>query len=82
MERLKAFGLPETFPAFMVPEKAAQFVRETQPGMGKDELLALAEMRGFSPIWKPLPHVGEGIYGLGLDVDGLQVPLMVRMSAN
>lgn len=78
---LKAFGLPETFPTFMLPEKAARFVEETRPGMSEKELLALAEIRGFSPIWKPLPHIGAGVYGLGLNVDGMQVPFMVRMSS-
>jgi len=82
MERLEAFGLPETFPPFMVPEKAARFVADTKKGMSKTDLLALAEVRGFSPLWKPLPHMGDGVYGLGLNVDGMQVPFMVRMSSN
>lgn len=82
MEQLEAFGLPETFPPFMVPQKAARFVADTRRGMSKEDLLLLAELRGFSPLWEPLPHVGDGVYGLGLDVDGMQVPFMVRMSSN
>ena len=82
MEQLEAFGLPPHFPAFMVPEKAAQFVRDTKKGMSQAELLQLAGDRGFSPLWKPLPHLGAGVYGLGLDVDGMQVPFMVRMRAH
>lgn len=82
MERLEAFGLPETFPPFMVPEKAARFVADTKKGMSKADLLTLAEVSGFSPMWKPLPHMGDGVYGLGLDVDGMQIPFMVRMSSN
>ena len=79
MEILETFGLPETFPPFMVPEKAAQFVADTKKGMSQSELLALAEVRGFSPLWKALPHMGTGVYGLGLDVDGMQVPFMIKM---
>jgi len=80
MELLNTFGLPDTFPPFMVPEKAARFVAATHKGMTKEELLALAELNGFSPTWKPLPHIGTSIYGLGLDVDGQQVPFMVSMT--
>lgn len=79
MERLEAFGLPPTFPSFILPEKAARFVVDTKKGMSKTELLHLAEAGGFSPLWKPLPHLGQGVYGLGLDVDGIQVPFIVRM---
>ena len=82
MEQLEEFGLPETFPPFMVPEKAARFVADTENGMSKTDLLALAEVRGFSPLWEPLPHMGAGVYGIGLDVDGMLVPFMVRMSSN
>jgi hypothetical protein len=80
LEFLEAFGLPETFPAFMVPQKAARFVADTKRGMSREDLLLLAEMRGLKPLWKPLPHIGTGVYGLGLDVDGMQVPFMVRMN--
>ena len=82
MERLEAFGLPPTFPTYMVPPRAARFVADTQRGMSKTELLKLAEIRGLSPLWKPLPHMGDGVYGLGLNVDGMQVPFIVRMSSN
>lgn len=82
MEQLEEFGLPESFPPSMFPEKAALFVAETKKGMSKDELIAIATERGFQPMWKSLPHIGIGVYGLGLDVDGLQVPLMVKMRLN
>jgi hypothetical protein len=82
MQGLETFGLPDTFPPFMVPEKAARFVEGTRKGMSKDEILCRAECMGLSPMWKPLPHMGDGVYGLGLDVDGMQVPFMVRMSSN
>lgn len=79
MEHLVSFGLPPTFPPELVPEKAAQFVANTTKGMSQTALLELATESGFNPLWKPLPHLGPGIYGLGLDVDGLQVPFMVKM---
>ena len=82
MERLEAFGLPPTFPEFMMPDKAAQFVRDTHKGMSKTALLKLAKDRGFRPLWKSLPHIGAAVYGLGLTVDGMCVPFMVRMRSN
>lgn len=76
---LISFGLPPTFPPDLVPPEAAQFVRETQKGMSLDTLLQLATAKGFDPLWKPLPHIGHDVFGLGLDVDGMQVPFMVKM---
>lgn len=76
---LIAFGLPATFPPDLVPPEAAQFVRDTHKGMALDSLLQLAKSRGYAPIWKPLPHIGPNIFGLGLSIDGLEVPFMVKM---
>jgi len=63
----------------MVPDAVAQFVADAKKGISKEDLIALAISRGLSPTWKPLPHIGPGIYGMGLDADGMGVPLMVRM---
>ena len=80
-ERLVCFGLPSSFPLASVPFAAAKFAAEaTRRGMNQAELLELAKARGFDPCWKPLPDHGEGVYGLGLVVDGLVVPFMVRMA--
>jgi hypothetical protein len=77
---LISFGLPDTFPPSLLPDKARVFIRDTEKGMPADALLDMAAKRGFSPLWKPLPHMREkDVYGLGLDVDGLQVPLMAKM---
>lgn len=78
--KLVSFGLPQTFPNFMLPDEAVQFMEDTQKGMSGTELLDMANMRGFSPQWRQLLHIGEGVYGLGLNVNGMQVPFMVRMS--
>jgi hypothetical protein len=78
--RLKMFALPATFPAFMVPEKVRQFVTMTRKGMTKDELVKLAEDKGFEPLWQHLPNMGDNIFGFGLDVSGLVVPLIVDMN--
>lgn len=79
--KLKSFGLPETFPPHMMPLKARLFVAECTPGMSKEAILILAAGKGLSPIWKPLPHMGKDIYGLGIDVDGMAVPLMCKMES-
>jgi hypothetical protein len=77
---LDNFGLPETFPPEMMPDAARQFVADAIKGMTAANLLQMAQARGFSPLWKPLPHMVEGdVFGLGLDVGGMQVPLMVKM---
>lgn len=47
--------------------------------MSKSALIKMARNYGFNPVWKPLPHFGENIFGLGLTVDCLGVPLMVKM---
>lgn len=77
---LVAFCLPPTFPADLVPDKAAQFVRDAKQGTTQGELMELARDRGLDPTWKPLPHIGADVYGLGLVVDGMVVPFMVKMA--
>jgi hypothetical protein len=70
---LICFGLPDTFPPSLLPDRARVFIRDTEQGMPAGVLLDMAAKRGFSPLWKPLPHMKEkDVYGLGLDVDGLQ----------
>lgn len=77
---LDSFGLPETFPPHMMPEAARQFVRDTKKGMSAVDLLQMAKARGFGPLWKPLPHMtDDDVFGLGLNVAGMQVPLMAKM---
>lgn len=78
---LDSFGLPPTFPPEMMPDAAKQFIADTKKGMSASELVALATKRRFRPLWKALPHmVEENVFGLGLDVGGLQVPLMAKMA--
>jgi hypothetical protein len=81
MEQLESFGLPPTFPAHMVPERGARFVADCPKGIRKAALVRLARERGFMPTWKRLEHLGPGVYGLGLTIDGCGVPLMVRIKA-
>lgn len=77
---LDSFGLPTTFPPEMMPEAAMRFVADAKKGMAANAIIALAKSRGFRPMWKALPHMVESlVYGLGLDVNGLQVPLMAKM---
>lgn len=78
---LDSFGLPLTFPPEMVPEAVRQFISDAKKGMPAGELVALARASGFQPLWKALPHMDEeNVFGLGLDVSGLQVPLMAKMA--
>lgn len=79
MEQLECFGLPDTFPPQMMPAAGAQFVHDCKKGMSKRELLDLARARGFMPTWKRLRHLGPGVYGFGLTIEGCVVPLMARM---
>lgn len=78
---LDHFGLPVTFPPELVPPKAQQFINDTKKGMPAADLLQLATIRGLSPLWRPLPHMIEAdVFGFGLDVAGMQVPLMAKMT--
>lgn len=81
-ETLICFGLPETFPPELMPDAGAQFVADCVVGMTADQLLAFAEERGFDPIWRKLDHMGPNVYGLGLNIEGLAVPLMVKMTGH
>lgn len=78
---LDIFGLPDTFPPFLVPDPARQLINDAKKGMPAADLLQMATDRGFNPLWKPLPHMGDNVYGFGLDINGLQVPLMVRVTS-
>ncbi|EKS9798968.1 hypothetical protein QDD76_004961 [Burkholderia cepacia] len=80
MEQLDTFGLPDTFPPHLMPQRGAQFVADCMRGMSKSALTRLARQRGFMPTWTKLDHVGVGVYGLSLTIDGCGVPLMVRMT--
>lgn len=77
--KLISFGLPETFPAYMVPQKSQQLIRDSIKGMHVDKLMSLATERGLYPSLKPLPHIGNDVYGFGLVDDGVVVPFMVRI---
>lgn len=81
MEQLESFGLPDTFPEFMMPAAGAQLVRDCLKvrGMRKQDLMKMARSRGFRPTWKRLEHMGPGVYGFSLTIDRCVVPLMVRM---
>lgn len=80
VEVLDCFGLPPTFPDFMVPEAGQRFVQACAKGMSKDALLRAARSAGFDPLWKRLDHMGEGVYGFCLTINGMVVPFMVRMT--
>jgi hypothetical protein len=80
MERLESFGLPETFPADLMPAAGARFVKDCIKGMDRATLTRMAHDRGFMPTWTQLAHLGPGVYGFGLTIDRMGEPLMVRMS--
>ncbi|VVD30907.1 hypothetical protein [Paraburkholderia dioscoreae] len=80
MEGLESFGLPETFPADLMPATGAQFIKDCIKGMDRTTLTRIARERGFMPTWKRLTHLGPGVYGFSLTIDRMGVPLMVRMS--
>lgn len=78
MERIQSFSLPGTFPEFMVPDEVMEFMKAcVEAGLTIDELRTRANQNGYAPLWRPLPDVGNYVYGFGLDVNGLQVPFVV-----
>ena len=76
-----SYGLPPTFPAFMVPPEAQQFAIDTE-NKPVSSALFLAELLGYDQLWEKLPHIGENIYGLGLTVHGLCVLFMVKVDVD
>ncbi len=80
MEVLESFGLPPMFAEEFMPAAGARFVSECPIGIDRQTLMRMAGDRGFMPTWTRLEHLGPGLYGLGLTIDGCGVPLMVRMT--
>lgn len=52
MEGLESFGLPETFPADLMPAAGAHFIKDCIKGMDRTTLTRMARERGFMPTWK------------------------------
>lgn len=75
------FGLPPTFPPHMLPDEVVQFLNNEVVGLQPAEFVALAEEKGYQPLWKPLPTYGEGFYGFALTVNGMAIPLIVKITA-
>ncbi|WP_157765508.1 hypothetical protein [Burkholderia multivorans] len=80
--RLVDFALPPTFPPELVPKPLAQFVANCVPGLTKQQLIVRTSKCGWRPKWSAIPHLdrnGIEVYGFALTVDGVGVPLIVRM---
>ena len=76
-----SFSLPATFPPHMLPDEVIQFLNNEVMGLKPAEFLVLAEEKGYQPLWKPLPNYGEGFFGFALTVNGMCIPLVVKISA-
>jgi len=74
------FGLPEMFPAALVPDEAAAFCAEVD-GMELRAAADLAQARCYAPIIAKLPHLGDNVWGFALQFDGLNIPFMVKVDA-
>ena len=72
------WGLPPTFPAFMVPEEVGEFACEFT-GRLLFFAFAYADELGWLPLLQALPHIAPNCVGFGLTVGGLGVPLMVKV---
>jgi hypothetical protein len=75
-----SFNLPATFPPEMLPDKVIQFLNDDVTGKSPPEFITLAGERGFMPTWQALPNIGPEFFGFGLCVDGLVIPLIVKIS--
>lgn len=80
---LVSFGLPPTFPPEAMPDAVSRFVAGCHIGMRRTPLTVAARRRGWQPSWKRLEHFvaepGIEVYGFGLTVGGMVIPLMARM---
>ncbi|MFM8330991.1 MAG: hypothetical protein ACKN9T_04830 [Candidatus Methylumidiphilus sp.] len=75
---IQEFGLPVGFPDEDVPAAVIEFCFDTanQP---LDYAVELATRRGFRPLCRRVPCDEPGVMGLGLDVEGRFVPLLVKL---
>lgn len=72
------WGLPATFPQFMVPDEVGEFTLEFT-GSLLFFAWAMATQNGWDPYLRHLPHVADNCYGFGLTINGLVVPLMCKL---
>ena len=75
---IREFGLPAGFPDEEVPLSVAEFCFDTAE-RPLAYAVELAMRRGFNPLCQPVSCAEPDVVGLGLDVDGKFVPLMVKV---
>lgn len=77
---IRTFGLPSTFPEFLVPDAAVRFMTEHR-GCTLEEAIDAGTALGYSPTVCPLPLMtGNWTYGFGIVVDSVVVPFIVELS--
>lgn len=76
-----SFSLPSTFPPELLPDEVVQFLQNEVAGMKPAEFIVLAEEKGYMPLWQPLPQYGENFFGFALTVNGMAIPLVVKISS-
>ncbi len=75
-----SFALPPSFPPHFLPEEIVSFLENDVAGKTPAQFVTLAGDKGYMPTWQPLPNYGEGYFGFGLCVDGLVIPLIVKIT--
>lgn len=75
------FNLPPTFPPELLPDEVMLFLKNEVSGLRPAEFIILAEEKGYMPLWQPLPNYGENFFGFALTVNGMAIPLIVKITA-
>ncbi|VVD78034.1 hypothetical protein PFI31113_00960 [Pandoraea fibrosis] len=77
---IRTFGLPVSFPEFLVPAAAIAFMLQHR-GRSLEEAINAGNALGYRPTVCPLPQMDGGwAYGFGLTVEHLVVPFVVELS--
>lgn len=76
-----SFSLPNTFPPHLLPDEVMQFLKNEVVGLKPVEFIMLAEEKGYMPGWQPLPQLGDNFFGFALTVNGMVIPLIVKITA-
>ncbi|AIU27218.1 hypothetical protein LV28_12405 [Pandoraea pnomenusa] len=77
---IRTFGLPESFPEFLVPAAAVAFMLAHR-GRPLEEAIDAGRALGYRPTVCPLPQmVGGWTYGFGLTVNRMVIPFVVELS--
>lgn len=76
---ITGFYLPPTFPDWLIPDNETKFLAHLI-GMSLTEAIANAAARGLQPSTEVLLGHGQDMHHFTLIMDGMVVPLAVRLS--